>query len=195
MSPLPSDPTTSTPNGGLRASRAAAHPTTLIWDLPMVLRVLLQDSPEPSPPDPRVESETEALTRRNQEVLIGGVYRPDPAQVSPMRHRRGPALPGASAKWDENTIKRQDQLNNKCIRPSRAAVSLCAAGRMRGMFGALRKCCPGQQTGDKSSGCGLSPNRQSTSPRHGMDEQSFRGVQSGSGSSSPSSAVSIYCSI
>lgn len=116
-----------------------------------------------------VEPESEALTRRNQEVLIGGVYRPDRAQVSPMRHRRGPALPGASAKWDENTIKCQDQLNNQCIRPGWAAVSRCAAERMRGMFGVMRKCCRGQQTGHKSSGCRLSPNHQSTSPWTGQD--------------------------
>lgn len=153
------------------------------------------DWPEPSPPDPKVESETEALTRRNQEVLIGGVYRPDRAQVSPMRHQRGPALPGASAKWDENTIKCQDQLNNKCIRPSWAAVSLFVAERMQGMFGVMRKCCPGQQAGHKSSGCRLSPNHQSTSPWTCQDTEWMSNLlMASSSSSSPSSAVSIYCS-
>lgn len=85
-----------------------------------------------------VDSEAEALTWRNQEVLIGGDYRPDRAQVSPMRHRRGPALPGASAKRDENTINCQGQLNNKRIRPAWPAASMFAAERMRGLFGIER---------------------------------------------------------
>lgn len=59
--------------------------------------------------------------------LIGGVYRLDWAQVSPMRHQPGPELPGALAKWEGNTIKCQGQLNYKCIRSSLSVASLFAA--------------------------------------------------------------------
>lgn len=69
-------------------------------------------------PTQKVRSEAESLTRHNQQVLIGGVNRLDWAQVSPMRHRAGPELSGAFAKWGGNTIKCQGQLNYKCIRPS-----------------------------------------------------------------------------
>lgn len=81
-------------------------------------------------PNPSVHSEAEALTWRNQEVLIGRGYRLHRAQVSPMRRRRGPALPGAPAKWDENTINCQGQLKHKCIRPAWPMVSMFATLRI-----------------------------------------------------------------
>lgn len=78
-------------------------------------------------PTQKVHLEAESLTLHNQKVLIGGVYRLDWAQVSPLRHQPGPEHPGALAKWEGNTIKCQDQLNYKCIRTSSSVASLFAA--------------------------------------------------------------------
>lgn len=80
--------------------------------------------------NPSVHSEAKALTWRNQEVLIGGGYCLHQAQVSTMRRLRGPALPGAPAKWDENTINCQGQLKHKCIRPAWPMVSMFATLRI-----------------------------------------------------------------
>lgn len=80
-------------------------------------------------PTLKVHLEEESLTRHNQQVLIGGVYRLDWAQVSPMRHQPRPELSGELAKWEGNTIKCQGQLNFKCIRSGSPVVSLFAAKR------------------------------------------------------------------
>lgn len=77
-----------------------------------------------------------------------------------MRHRRGPALPGASAKWHENTINCRGQLNNKCMRPARPAGSRFASERKSGLFG---------EDVDSCAADSARSVRPSTSPRTGRD--------------------------